>query len=92
MLDRPRRLHPAISATSSCWTKPDASWGTPHLHAEAERRARCILAEAERAGDYRWDGSGGKQLNLGLFRGLAGIGYTMLRRVSPTLPNVLTWA
>jgi lantibiotic modifying enzyme len=28
---------------------------------------------------------------LGLFRGLAGVGYTALRRVDASLPNVLIW-
>jgi lantibiotic modifying enzyme len=26
-----------------------------------------------------------------LFRGVAGVGYTTLRRVNPSLPNVLIW-
>jgi lantibiotic modifying enzyme len=26
---------------------------------------------------------------LGLFRGMAGVGYTALRQVDPSLPNVL---
>jgi lantibiotic modifying enzyme len=41
-------------------------------------------------GDYRW-GAGKKQFNLGLFRGLAGVAYTCLRRVDRSLPNVLIW-
>ena len=28
---------------------------------------------------------------LGLFRGLAGVGYTLLRQVDDSLPNVLIW-
>jgi lantibiotic modifying enzyme len=28
---------------------------------------------------------------LGLFRGLAGVGYTLLRQVDGALPNVLIW-
>jgi len=65
--------------------------GSPRLREEARRRAGCLLAEAQATGDYRWGGGGGKQFNLGLFRGLAGVGYTMLRRLSPDLPSVLTW-
>ena len=47
------------------------------------------------AGDYRWN-SGKRQFNLGLFRGLAGVGYTALRQAAlmqgrPALPNVLIW-
>lgn len=60
------------------------------LRNEAEQRVLRIVAEAKRTGDYRW-GGGEKQFNLGLFRGLAGIGYTMLRRISPNIPNVLIW-
>ncbi len=60
------------------------------LRNEAAARALSISAEVKRTGDYRW-GGGDKQFNLGLFRGLAGIGYTMLRRVSTSIPNVLTW-
>jgi len=41
-------------------------------------------------GDYRWN-SGKRQFNLGLFRGLAGVGYTSLRQAEPSLPNVLIW-
>jgi len=26
-----------------------------------------------------------------LFRGLAGLGYTLLRRIDSSLPNVLVW-
>ena len=41
------------------------------------------------AGDYRWN-AGSRRFNFGLFRGLAGVGYTMLR-VEESLPNVLVW-
>jgi len=41
-------------------------------------------------GDYRWNG-GNRRYNLGLFRGLAGVGYTALRQVDRSLPNVLIW-
>jgi type 2 lantibiotic biosynthesis protein LanM len=60
------------------------------LRDEAEQRVLRIITEAKRTGDYRW-GGGEKQFNLGLFRGLAGVGYTMLRRISPNIPNVLIW-
>ena len=42
------------------------------------------------AGDYRWN-SGKQQFNLGLFRGLAGVGYTLLRQIDGSLPNILIW-
>ena len=55
----------------------------------AARRLAAVLQSAT-AGDYRWN-SGSRKFNLGLFRGLAGVGYTLLRRLDATLPNVLIW-
>jgi type 2 lantibiotic biosynthesis protein LanM len=56
----------------------------------ASQRMLAILQTAAATGDYRWN-SGKGQFNLGLFRGLAGVGYTLLRRVDTALPNVLIW-
>ncbi len=56
----------------------------------AAHRLMAVLERARTAGDYRWN-SGKRQFNLGLFRGLAGIGYTLLRRIDSALPNVLIW-
>lgn len=56
----------------------------------ASRRLTAILQAAASSGDYRW-GAGSRQFNLGLFRGLAGVGYTLLRRVDASLPNVIIW-
>jgi class II lanthipeptide synthase len=56
----------------------------------AARRLTAVLKSAAAAGDYRWN-SGKRQFNLGLFRGLAGVGYTVLRRIDRSLPNVLVW-
>jgi lantibiotic modifying enzyme len=56
----------------------------------AARRLAAVLTSADSAGDYRWN-SGKRQFNLGLFRGLAGVGYTLLRRIDRSLPNVLIW-
>jgi lantibiotic modifying enzyme len=50
----------------------------------------AILGEAAAAGDYRWN-SGKGRFNLGLFRGLAGVGYSLLRQADTSLPNVLIW-
>jgi lantibiotic modifying enzyme len=50
----------------------------------------AVLQRAAATGDYRWN-AGKRQFNLGLFRGLAGVGYTLLRRVDAALPNVLIW-
>jgi lantibiotic modifying enzyme len=56
----------------------------------AARRLAAVLASAASNGDYRWN-SGRRQFNLGLFRGLAGVGYTVLRRIDRSLPNALVW-
>ena len=58
-----------------------------------ERATRDLLAvvqAARRDGDYRWS-SGTGRFNLGLFRGVAGVGYTLLRQVDRSLPDVLVW-
>ena len=64
--------------------------GAGKINELAARRLAAVLANAASAGDYRWN-SGNRQFNLGLFRGLAGVGYTLLRRVDRSLPNVLIW-
>jgi lantibiotic modifying enzyme len=56
----------------------------------ASRRLMAVLERAAATGDYRWN-SGKRQFNLGLFRGLAGVGYTLLRQVDAALPNVIIW-
>ncbi|HEX4410932.1 MAG TPA: type 2 lanthipeptide synthetase LanM family protein [Xanthobacteraceae bacterium] len=65
------------------------------LRERAARRLNAVLEQAHSAGDYRWN-SGQRQFNLGLFRGLAGVGYTLLRQAQSSssnvaLPNVLIW-
>ena len=64
--------------------------GRDDLRALAAERLTAVLQTAAAAGDYRWN-SGKGQFNLGMFRGLAGVGYTLLRRVDGALPNVLIW-
>lgn len=61
------------------------------LTERAARRLTAVLDSATETGDFRWT-SGNRRFNLGLFRGLAGVGYTALRRVDASLPNVLIWA
>jgi lantibiotic modifying enzyme len=56
----------------------------------AARRLAAVVEESTSVGDYRWNG-GERRFNLGFFRGLAGIGYTCLRQIDRTLPNVLVW-
>jgi class II lanthipeptide synthase len=64
--------------------------GRGDLRELASRRLLAVLQAAAARGDYRWN-SGKGRFNLGLFRGLAGVGYTALRRVDGSLPNVLIW-
>ena len=64
--------------------------GSSELCELASRRLLAILETAALVGDYRWNG-GKRQFNLGLFRGLAGVGYTVLRQVDGSIPNVLIW-
>ena len=67
-----------------------AALGRDDLRALAAQRLTTVLQTAATAGDYRWN-SGKRRFNLGLFRGLAGVGYTLLRRVDGSLPNVIIW-
>jgi type 2 lantibiotic biosynthesis protein LanM len=67
-----------------------AALGRDDLRALAALRLTAVLQTAAAAGDYRWN-SGKGRFNLGLFRGLAGVGYTLLRRVDGSLPNVIIW-
>jgi class II lanthipeptide synthase len=64
--------------------------GRADLRDLAARRLMAVVETAAYAGDYRW-GAGKRQFNLGLFRGLAGVGYACLRQVDEALPNVLIW-
>ena len=60
------------------------------LGEKASQRMLAVVETAHSTGDYRWS-SGTSRFNLGLFRGIAGVGYTALRRVDDSLPNVLIW-
>jgi type 2 lantibiotic biosynthesis protein LanM len=62
--------------------------GRNDLQELAKRELASVLQYAADQGDYRWN-SGERRFNLGLFRGMAGVGYTALRQVDPSLPNVL---
>jgi lantibiotic modifying enzyme len=64
--------------------------GRSDLREQAARRLAVLIQASSARGDYRWNG-GERQFNLGLFRGLAGVGYALLRRADETLPNVLVW-
>lgn len=62
----------------------------PDIRQAAANRLAALIQAAGSAGDYRWN-SGKRRFNLGLFRGLAGVGYTLLRQRDDSLPNVLIW-
>jgi type 2 lantibiotic biosynthesis protein LanM len=64
--------------------------GRGDLRELASRRMAAIIENAAATGDYHWN-LGKRQFNLGLFRGLAGVGYTCLRQADRSLPNVLAW-
>jgi len=72
-------------------TEAGRTLGRPDLQAQAARRLTGIVDAAEAAGSFAWN-AGGDDENLGFFRGLSGVGYTLLRHVAPErLPNVLIW-
>ena len=48
------------------------------------------IIENSKQKDYEW-GFGSQEFNLGLFRGLTGVGYTILRQMETNYPNVLIW-
>jgi type 2 lantibiotic biosynthesis protein LanM len=62
----------------------------PDLRELAAQRLLTIVRRAAASGDYAWN-SGKRRFNLGLFRGLAGVGYTLLRQIDSSLPNALIW-
>lgn len=64
--------------------------GRSELRELAQQRLIDVVSTAAVRGDYRWI-AGKRQFNPGLFRGLAGVGYSILRQLDPTLPNVLLW-
>lgn len=56
----------------------------------ASQRMAEVMANAQASGDYVWN-VGKRRFNLGLFRGLSGVGYACLRQADRSLPNVLIW-
>lgn len=64
--------------------------GRPDVAELAARRLMAVLETARASGDYLIN-AGGSRFNLSLFRGLAGVGYTCLRRADVALPNILVW-
>ncbi len=64
--------------------------GCDDLRDLAAQRMLAVVESAVASGDYCFN-VGGRQFNLGLFRGLAGIGYACLRQADASLPNILIW-
>jgi lantibiotic modifying enzyme len=64
--------------------------GRRDLREIAAQRMLAVIESATATGDYRFN-VGKRQFNLGLFRGLAGVGYTCLRQADASLPNILIW-
>ena len=65
----------------------------PALMASAHQRAARVLARAQvRGGFSTLLGAPAGQQSLGLFTGLAGVAYTLLRLAEPRLPSVLSLA
>ncbi len=64
--------------------------GRDDLRELAARRLLAVRENADLTGEYKLS-VGKSKFNLGLFRGLAGVGYTLLRRVDGSLPNILVW-
>jgi type 2 lantibiotic biosynthesis protein LanM len=62
----------------------------PALGQLSDQRLAQIIANRHAQGDYAWN-AGDTAFNLGLFRGLSGVGYTILRKLDPQLPNILIW-
>lgn len=62
----------------------------PELKSLAVQRLVSIVEAAKLAGDFRL-GPRGRQFNLGLYKGIAGVGYTLLRQTNARIPNVLLW-
>lgn len=64
----------------------------PELTERADSLVAGVISRYRAAGDFSWS-LGSTAFNLGLFRGLSGLGYAMLRGAYPgRLPNVLMWA
>jgi type 2 lantibiotic biosynthesis protein LanM len=70
-----------LTAAATALDRPDLLAASQAIIADMSQRWR-------QTGDARWD-LGGKDFNLGLMRGVAGLGYAALRSESPKLPQIL---
>jgi type 2 lantibiotic biosynthesis protein LanM len=62
----------------------------PELTDDAINLLYLRYLHKEAIGSYQWE-CGPSKYNIGLFKGLAGVGYTMLRMIDAELPNILIW-
>jgi len=60
------------------------------IQALSKSRLLEIIENRKNYGDYQWQFDD-YQWNLGFFKGLSVVGYTLLRVLNPKLPNVLIW-
>ena len=65
--------------------------GRGDLQELSSLRLSAVLHSKSSAGSYRWGATVSSRFNVGLFRGLAGVGYTCLRELDDSLPNLLIW-
>jgi type 2 lantibiotic biosynthesis protein LanM len=64
----------------------------PELHFMTEGAANYLIQQAQRSGNFKLLPRPTTALQLpGLFHGLAGIGYQLLRVQNPQLPSILLW-
>ncbi|MEP6621534.1 MAG: type 2 lanthipeptide synthetase LanM family protein [bacterium] len=63
-------------------------YGRPELIATARREAAALIKRAAARGGYDTGWPIARRWEPGLFHGTAGIGYTMLRLVEPSLPSL----
>jgi lantibiotic modifying enzyme len=81
-----------LDASACCGLAGAVELLTVAGHDEEARRAAALLVAPE--GDH-WPighGFGAAPLMLGFHRGVAGLGYTLLRAAGQSLPSILTWS
>jgi type 2 lantibiotic biosynthesis protein LanM len=62
----------------------------PKLQELSLSRLDAVMLTREKNRGYAFSPKG-DEFNLGFFRGLSGVGYTLLRTLNPNLPNILLW-
>ena len=62
----------------------------PDLESNSEHNLIDCIKTAHKHNSYNFNAGGGNgEFHLSLFRGIAGVGYTAMRRLDPKLPNIL---